>query len=281
MILDFDTEKLQSLADDFYHATGVGIFVIGSDFDDVKAKSTRHNPYCNMIRECEHGRERCRASDNELFRRCRESKRAEMHVCHGGLVNIAAPIMYDEQVVGYVFLFSLRGDGFEGAREGLADLGADLSVAEELYHKVSLYEKKRFESIINLAVILAGHAVTARMIRPSADETLERVKLYIKDNLSGELSVKNISAGANVSKSVLYRIFEKNLGCTVSEYVNSKRIDKARQLLVTTGLSVAEISEQVGFASTVHFRNTFKKLCGSAPLAYRKENTKPCKEENL
>jgi hypothetical protein len=68
MKLDYDIEKLEEVADDFYHATGIGIFIIGEDFTDVKAKSTRWNPYCAMIRNAPGGRDRCKISDNELCR---------------------------------------------------------------------------------------------------------------------------------------------------------------------------------------------------------------------
>ena len=272
MKLDFDVEKLQQVADDFYHATGVGIFVIGSDFTDVKAKSTRYNPYCAVVRSKEQGRVKCAMSDDELIRKCGRSKQPEINVCHGGLVNIAAPIMYEENVVGYVFFSSLRSGSFENAVSEFYDSTADLEQMREYYDRIQPYDEKRFKSIINLAVMLAQHIILAKMIRPSTDENLQRVKSYIKYNLSSDLSIKKISAGTNISKSVLYRLFAKYFGCTVTEYVNQKRIEEAGKLLISTGYSVAEIAERVGFSSAVHFRTMFKKINGTTPLHYRKEN---------
>ena len=272
MKLDYDIEKLKEVADDFYHATGIGIFIIGEDFSDVKAKSTKWNPYCGMIRNAPGGRDRCKASDNELFRKCKASKKPEMHVCHGGLVNIAAPIMYEEAVVGYVFFFSLRQGDFSEAVSSVSDLQVDVEEMEKYYSDVPLYNEKRFKSVINLAVMLAQHVILAKMIKPGADENLQRVKNYIRENLSGDLSVKAISRGTNISKSVLYRMLNKYFNCTLSEYVNQKRIEEADRLLLSTKLPVAEISSKVGFSSTVHFRATFKKINGIAPLAYRKQN---------
>lgn len=274
MKLDFDVEKLQQVADDFYHATGVGIFVIGSDFTDVKAKSTRYNPYCAAVRKKDEGRERCAMSDDELIRKCGRSKQPEINVCHGGLVNIAAPIMYEENVVGYVFFSSLRSGPLENAVSHLGDLSIDLEEMKSHYECIQVYDEKRFKSIINLAVMLAQHIILAKMIRPSADENLQRAKSYIKYNLAKDLSIKNISAGTNISKSVLYRLFAKYFGCTVTEYVNRKRIEEAGRLLVSTGYSVAEIAEKVGFSSVVHFRTMFKKINGTTPLHYRKEMRK-------
>jgi len=279
MKLDFDLEKLQAVADDFYRATGIGLFIIGADFSDTKVKSTRYNPYCALVRGTERGRERCVASDSVLFRKCSESKKAEIHVCHGGLVNIAAPIMYEGTIIGYVSFSSLRSAGAPSVGACLEGLGIDEESAREHYSHVPIYNEKRMKSVINLALMLIQHVVLVHMIKPSADENLQRVKAYIKSNLRNDLSVKSISVGTNISKSVLYRLFNKSLGGTVSEYVNRKRVEAAEELLVTTSLPVSVISEMAGFSSVVHFRNMFKKLKGVTPLHYRKQNEKTTTEK--
>ena len=133
MKLDFDLEKLQAVADDFYHATGIGLFIIGADFSDTKVKSTRYNPYCALVRGTEEGRERCVASDSVLFKKCSESKKPETHVCHGGLVNIAAPITYEDTIIGYVTFSSFRSPQSPSFRTCLEGLGTD----EDLWRSIT------------------------------------------------------------------------------------------------------------------------------------------------
>ncbi len=270
MNVDFDIEKLQKVADDFYHATGIGIYIISSSFSDVKVKSTKWNPYCHAIRGAEGGRERCLASDEILLDRCRCSGKPELHVCHGGLVNIAAPILYENSTVGYVFFFSLREKPFSEVAKGISDLGLDVRKLEESYLNVPHYDKKRFDSVINLAVMLCEHVILSNMIKPSSNETLQRVKIFINSNLDKPLSVKTISKGANISKSVLYRLFSKHYGCAVSEYVNRKRIEQACEMLCATELSINEIARKVGYGSDVYFRLVFKKIKNITPLKFRK-----------
>jgi YesN/AraC family two-component response regulator len=53
------------------------------------------------------------------------------------------------------------------------------------------------------------------------------------------------------------------------EYVNSKRITKAKELLCTSPKSIAEIAAYVGFADTTGFGRIFKKVTGHTPSAYR------------
>ena len=273
MKIDFDTEKLQKVADDFYHATGIGLYIIGADFSDTKVKSTRYNTYCALIRRSAEGRERCVASDSVLFRKCCESRKPEIHICHGGLVNIAAPIMYEGNIIGYVSFSSFRSPESVSINSYVGDLMMDEKQARDFYSQVPLYNEAKMKSVIDLALMLIEHVVLVHMIKPNADENLQRVKAYIKENLAKDLSIKNISHGTNISKSVLYRLFNKYFGGTVSEYVNRKRVEAAEELLLSTTIPISAISEKVGFSSVVHFRNMFKKLEGVTPLHYRKQNT--------
>ena len=67
-------------------------------------------------------------------------------------------------------------------------------------------------------------------------------------------------------------IFKQTTGTTLWKYHSNVRIEKAKQLLTTTALSIGEISDKLKFESPYYFCNTFKKHTGIAPSRYRKEN---------
>lgn len=270
MELFFDTQKLQKVADDFFYATGIGIYIIAGNSFDIRVRRTKENPYCRAIRSVEVGRHRCGCSDDILFEKCNKSRQPEMHICHGGLVNIAAPIIYEDKILGYVFFNSLKDKSFEEAFQTVSDLKIDENELKIAYEEVPEYNHERFKSVINLALILIEYVLLGNMIKPSGDDGLQRAKEYIKNNLSGNLSVKSISSGANVSKSVLYRLFSKYYGCTLSEYINKKRIEKAKKLLAETDFSLSEITSLVGYKSETYFRMVFKKMNNISPLKFRK-----------
>ena len=265
----FDLDKLQSVAEDFFNATGIGIYIIGNDFSDVKVRKTKWNPYCHAIRSTEVGKERCISSDEILLNKCKMSGKPEMHICHGGLVNLAAPIVCDGVTVGYVFFFSLREKPFSKVYAGISNLSLSKAELEDRYSRVPIYDKMRLDSAVSLALMLIEHVITSGMIRASKDETLALAERYICDNLERPLSVRKISAGANISKSALYRMFSKHYGYTLSEYVNRKRIERAERLLLYTNKNISEIAFDVGFCSEAYFRLVFKKLKGVTPIKYR------------
>ena len=67
-------------------------------------------------------------------------------------------------------------------------------------------------------------------------------------------------------------LFKQTTGTTLWKYHSNGRMEKAKQLLTTTALSIGEISDELKFESPYYFCNAFKKHIGIAPSRYRKEN---------
>ena len=98
--------------------------------------------------------------------------------------------------------------------------------------------------------------------------TSEIIK-YIEMNYAESISVKQISEELGVSTSFLSRVFKKELGVTIHEYLNQYRISKSISLLKTK--SVTEVGYQCGFCDNSHFISVFKKYVGTTPLQYKKQ----------
>jgi len=75
----------------------------------------------------------------------------------------------------------------------------------------------------------------------------------------------------DISYSQIYicRIFKKHMGCTITEHLNTVRLNCAESFLTTTNLSVSQIADEVGYNSLSYFTNMFKKAYGMAPHQYR------------
>ena len=97
-----------------------------------------------------------------------------------------------------------------------------------------------------------------------------RALRYMWQNLAEPLSVNSIADAVAISRRKLERHFRKHLGRSVNEEVNRKRIERARELLAATELSVRDIARQVGFRSEPYFFVTFRKAMGMSPKQYRR-----------
>lgn len=92
---------------------------------------------------------------------------------------------------------------------------------------------------------------------------------YIDYDLSAPLTLSKIAAKQKISPPYLSGIFKRETGETVTEYINRKRIQLAKQLLIETKLQVQVIAQQCGIMDVHYFSKLFKRLVGLTPLEYR------------
>jgi AraC family transcriptional regulator len=98
-----------------------------------------------------------------------------------------------------------------------------------------------------------------------------RVADLVAAHLSGGLTLDRLAAETHLSPHHFARAFKATVGQAPYAYVTARRMDRARLLLATTGLGVAEVANAVGFANLSHFRRVFKAHAGTGPAAYRSE----------
>ena len=97
------------------------------------------------------------------------------------------------------------------------------------------------------------------------------VKKYIDESFAlPGFSVEQLCYDAGISHAHMLRLFHREYGCSVIQYVLSKRIELACELLRKTDLSVKSVAFSCGFADEPHFMKTFKKRIGVSALQYRK-----------
>ena len=99
-----------------------------------------------------------------------------------------------------------------------------------------------------------------------------RVQLIInlmKEELHQDLTLDGLASSVNLSLSYLHHLFKAETGTTPWLYLHSLRLEKARELLVTTMLSVKQIMNRVGMKDKSHFGREFKKTYGQSPGQYR------------
>mgnify|MGYP005754516239 CR=1 FL=1 len=92
---------------------------------------------------------------------------------------------------------------------------------------------------------------------------------YIEENFKEDLALEKIAALVSLSPYHFSRMFKQETGFSPHEYVLTVRIDAAKTLLKTTGLSIKEITYAAGFHSEAHFVSTFKKRTRLTPTAFR------------
>jgi len=273
MTVNYDTEKINFALHDFYNATGITIDLLKTDFTKISHTKYEFNKYCKCIRETAKGEKACRMSEHKLLEKCKSTRKAQMHICHAGLADMAVPIIYDMEIIGYIVFGQLRLDNdFSKLESYISSMQLDKKEMKKHYNKINFYDSDKIHSISSIASMLIKYILLENMLKPNIDENIQKVTEFINDNLENELSVKLISKSVNMSKSVLYKKFHTYFNCTISEYINVKRVEKSIEYLTKTDLSMEDISQKVGFASSSYYSKIFKKTFGVSPLKYKKLN---------
>lgn len=91
---------------------------------------------------------------------------------------------------------------------------------------------------------------------------------YLNANYASDISLKKISEEFHLNSSYISQLIKAETGLTYTQYVTALRINKAKELLKTTSLSLLEISEAVGFNDYFYFIKKFKKETGVTPGKY-------------
>jgi AraC family transcriptional regulator len=97
-----------------------------------------------------------------------------------------------------------------------------------------------------------------------------RVKEMLLARLSGDISLDELAAACGLSRSHFARAFRTSVGQPPHRWLLARRVDRARDLLLLSGLSLAEIAVASGFANQSHFTAVFTRSVGASPGAWRR-----------
>lgn len=144
----------------------------------------------------------------------------------------------------------------------------------ELYRKVYIPRLQQSASLeeVDLALAEMLHLFvdyTFDFSEVKHSDTIHKVTEFIKSHYSGKLTLEQIAASVHLSPSHISGLFRKETGQTVSAYISYVRIEKSKQLLKNTQLSIAEIAAKCGFEEQSYFSRVFRKQTGLPPKAYR------------
>jgi YesN/AraC family two-component response regulator len=107
-------------------------------------------------------------------------------------------------------------------------------------------------------------------------EFIESIENYLKNNLSRNLSLKNVCHTFGISQTYLSRLFKKYKKMSFGEYLTDLRIKKAKELIDENPmLHLKDISELVGYSDQFYFSKVFRLITGMPPSDYsKKKNSK-------
>ena len=126
------------------------------------------------------------------------------------------------------------------------------------------------EALLTQLLCSVLEAVQNTALDGSQATTVQAAVQFLQTTTDYTLSLYELAARVGLSKYYLIKLFRQYTGDTPMEYFQQVRLRRACGLLSTTSLSVAQISERLGYSSPFHFSGAFKRCFGISPSRYRR-----------
>ncbi len=136
-----------------------------------------------------------------------------------------------------------------------------------------IYQTKDMLAEGDLAESLRRTLAREELLPPHTSALVKSAVAFIQQHHNEPLSRQEIADAIGVSKDYLGRIFQQELRLSPWEYLIRYRVLRAKELLRTTGYSVAEVATRVGFDTATYFSHIFRREVGCSPRAFRAQIT--------
>ena len=127
----------------------------------------------------------------------------------------------------------------------------------------------RFRKSRNSEIIFAENELS---VKAPQEQVGADILSYIDEHyLDPHLRLEDIAASSYVSANYACTVFKKQTGQTINAYILKRRMERAKELILTTDLPVFQIAEAVGYENPRYFSMLFKKYTGMTPLQFREK----------
>lgn len=267
----------------------VGFTGASPDFaENLQPYLSHECSYCQLVKDNRIGRSRCLSMTKKLMMNCSITRATFFGACHAGMMEAVCPIIADNAVIGSVNvgMFPVKDELSGRIIHRISRLtGIDENSARSAYLSTAFADIHCLDEITPTIELISAYLSAVYLLRktnPTAfaetektDKTIfEAILSYIEANFTNECSLSDIASYCHCSCSYISHLMKKNTGVGVRKYINKLRIEQARILLITTSVSINEISQLLGYSDVSHFTKTFIEFSNQSPIKFRKSNQK-------
>lgn len=190
---------------------------------------------------------------------------------------------WDDHWLGFngSFMDDKIRNGFFTFKNCVFKVGIDENIINT-YHRIFdiiANEKKGMQQLAaSLTISLIGRLYYDGLNHSLGDSYMTRIinqaKVILKEDIQGSKSLEQIASSLDISYSLFRREFKNKCGISPGQYRQEIKLARAKELLNSTNMSIAEISAMLDFECIGQFSTFFKKKAGIPPLEFRKRGTK-------
>lgn len=275
-----DSEKFKKFYRLLCKMTGLSLVLASPDSDHRIFLDYDRNvaPLCSFLRRHPLFNKQCRQCDRSHCEQAVKERSGFYYDCHIGLIDIVVPIFIKDKHVGTFMGGQIlpeppSKESFDIFYSKIESYEFDKETVEQLYFDTPWMAPEKLEAAFELIKMFAEHfyELGPRLFESNIQEpALEKVKRYIYDNLTSEITLEDVASVANFTPTYFSRWFRNKCNTGFLDYLQQKRIEKACRFLETTNYDIARIAYDSGFTSLTTFNRVFRKIMNQNPRDYRK-----------
>ncbi|PKE28843.1 AraC family transcriptional regulator [Rahnella sp. AA] len=153
----------------------------------------------------------------------------------------------------------------------LTEHASHIEVILEQFNRLPETQRHQWEEISMMVLqLMAFMPAEEALPKTVSRTTASKVMQWIEENYVQKFSLAELAAAVGLSESYISRVFGEETGGSIQDYLATRRVKRACELLRSTDRSIGAIGLQCGFSDAPYFITRFKKMIGKTPLQYRK-----------
>jgi YesN/AraC family two-component response regulator len=246
----------------------IGVIFFG-DYGNEKFVLPKENrihtsAVCESIKSQPQRYKRCYKCKNIAIQKAVKNQQGFGGVCIHGVYEYTHPVIDNGNVVAIIFISNI-----------LEKNHPRLDMVLEDKTLLSTMEQAREEQTYkSLAMVIESYikliSINYQKTQKSFNPLIQNFKDFIEDNLEYGVGAEQLAEMFHYNKKYLGRLFKKQTGLFLTDYVNERRIERAKDLLNKGEYSITQVSLKVGIDNVPYFNRLFKKMVGITPSEYRK-----------
>lgn len=288
-----EKQEIKKLLENILHAVTFAFWDPFKNYDSTSLRyllrKGRITEYCRLVRSAPAGLIYCQESDKELIKAVEKSNEVCFHHCHAGLVDFAFPLTIKNKVIpiigGQILFKPYTAEELEKIIGNLAKkIPTDQFLLKKALKKVPIVSPQVLKSILALFSSIFERLSVNEVIKIISNisgiiskkkyEKLYKTVDFLKEHYRENLSINKIAQKINISPSYLTHLFKKHTGSSLTSYRENLRIESAKELLISSQVTITEVAFSLGWNDSNYFSLIFKKRTGLSPLTYRKTHNK-------
>ena len=274
-----DKKNIGVLLKDFNTLTGTRIAFCSYDFKESIAEPKDISRFCKILRMDENANKKCQECDRGAFESAAQTKGLYIYECHVGLTEGVAPVIIEDKLLGYLMMGQTlkhipNEQLWERVRFNCRNFNIDFQKLKVAFFMLTYIEWEKIYAAARIMELSAKFIHLSNLIKVQVPNMVEKITGYIESNLDKTITISEMSRSLNISKSYLSHIIKQEYKKSLTKYIQSRKIEKAKKLLDETDTSISKISEILGYNDLNYFARTFKHMTGISATQYRMINKK-------